>query len=195
MAYFDLKFRYETGFWTTKTSWFIDVGRKISRGGTIKTEKYHQKASLHFISGGLEGALSMRPRAHPKVTLHQHQEPRITNFRKMHTILENLRPFSCEKALYPGPHLVLITPANVNLRRWLVRVKMYLLKECLLKSTLAVSCVKIQEAWPPCLPIYRHPYPDDRINGSMSRREVNNALKIKIISGQDDIRKYFDVLS
>jgi len=53
-------------------------------------------------------------------------------------------------------HLSLIAlPLNVNQRsrelRWLVRVGMFSQNECLLKNTLVVSCMKIQDYAPPCL--------------------------------------------
>jgi len=51
-----------------------------------------------------------------------HQEPRVKSEdlfmekypfpEKIPISLENFSPISCEKTLYPGPHLALITPAS-----------------------------------------------------------------------------------
>jgi len=57
------------------------------------------------------------PRAHFKGTLHQESHViseyllwRNTHFRKNTYLFEKFIPMSCEKTLYPGPHLTLITP-------------------------------------------------------------------------------------
>jgi len=59
----------------------------------------------------------------------------------MPIFLENFSSISCKKLLYPGPHLILITPASKRQSAhqrttWLVRVRMFLQYKCLLKNTL-----------------------------------------------------------
>jgi len=80
---------------------------------------------------------------------------RNIHFRKNAYLFRKFQAIFLQKTLYPGHHLVLsLLPFNVNQRskelRWLVTVGVFSQKECLVKNTIVVSCVKIQMARPPC---------------------------------------------
>jgi len=128
------------------------VGRKIFRGGGWRGQWKDQDREIAstshppFYQWRVSERTEHLSRAHLKGILNQ--EPHLKRedliFGKMLIFLENFRPFSCKKTLYPGPYLTLITlPLNFNqcsneLRR-LVGVGMFSQKECLLKNTLSVS--------------------------------------------------------
>jgi len=87
--------------------------QKIFRRRADQDREIPQKTFLHFINGGLGGALSMHLKLSPRKRWSISTAP-CNPFPR--AISENFRSFLYEKILYPGPHLALIIPAlNVNL--------------------------------------------------------------------------------
>jgi len=127
------------------------------------------------------------PRDHFKGMLYQKPRINVKNFEK-HPFVGKFLPFQKFQAIFvrknlcPGPHLAL-SPLSLNVNQrskelwvwWLVSVGVFSQNQSLMKNTLAVSCLKIQErgARPLLLPLPMH------MIMQLVRTKKNNRISFK----------------